>query len=154
MGSTSCSRTTRCVGGGHKAIQVPSADSQHRVASHLQVKLTLLPVSPEAAPLGEQILVCSTGTAVSWADVMLRCARANNPYRPYKMPVISEDRPHDKPGRMKPESNNTKQHRDRAARRGRTSACNKQRHEAYAQVRKVYQIGGDRAIGKKKKKKK
>ena len=143
----------------------PSADSQHRVASHLQVKLTLLPVLTEAAHLGEQILVCSTWTSVSWADVMLRCARANNPYRPYKMPVISEDhgrkrdrpqpaRPHDKPGRMKPASNYAKQHRDRAARRGRTSAHNKQLRAAYAQVRKVHQIGGDRAIGKKKKKKK
>jgi hypothetical protein len=110
---------------------------------------------------------------VSWADVMLRCARANDPYRPYKMPLISEDhgrkrdrppparpeltkakRPRDKPGRMKPDRNNTKQHRDRAARRGRTFARNKQRHEAYAQARKVYKIGGDRAIGKKKKEKK
>jgi hypothetical protein len=142
----------------------PSADSQHRVASHLQVKLTLLPISPEAAHLGEQILVCSTWTAVSWAEVMIRCARANNPYRPYKMPVISDDhgRKRDRPQPARPlnraQSPPTthviggKRARDRLSRQGRNGARNDQRRSAQKDARWLHNLS--KTITKQPKKKK
>ena len=147
-----------------------SRDSRSRVLLHVCLHVPAPPHTGQSLhPCSRALLegACSRGIHGSIMDVTCEalrdpgagCIQTPPPKKkrrkkPAHLEPPKAKRKRDKRDRVKPDRNNPKQHRDKAAKRGRAFARNKLRREAHAQVRKVYKIGGNRAISKQTKKKK